>query len=192
MKALKIVLIAAPLCFILWIVGLFNDLPLIPEIVEGYYIDDTALGDGLLLTEIEEEFRLEMPDHYDDDVRPVDLLIFPSDGEHSLSVKNMSANVMLENGNRPEKKYFYIFTSARELTSLTQLNNYPVGLTEDDSVSTYVQVRSVYDLTGVNKFKIEVRADYSYDGNGRTFSQTFEAEHSRKLTWRRLRIVGDH
>lgn len=192
MKALKIVLIAAPLCFILWIVGLFNDLPLIPEIVEDYYIDDTALGDGLLLTEIEEEFRLEMPDHYDDDVRPVDLLIFPSDGEHSLTVNQMTARASFADIEEIKEKYHYIFTSVGELQNLTQLTNYRIGITDDDSVSSYVQVRSVYDLTGLKDFNIAIEADYSYDGHERKLAKVFKATYHRKLTWRRLRIVGDH
>jgi len=60
MKALRNILIAIPILFVLWIVALFNDLKLIPELKEDYYIGDVGLDREMVLMESEEKLTLQM------------------------------------------------------------------------------------------------------------------------------------
>lgn len=191
MKAFRIFIIAAPVSIVLWIVGLLNDLKLIPVMEEDYYIGSAGLRHEMTLMENEEEFTLQMPRQYDE-VKPIDLTINPPKGKHLLTISRMSAKVILPDGSTDPMKFFYVFSGAGELPGIEQVSNYPVGLTDDDSVSAYVQVRSVYELKGIDEFRIQVDADYTYDNKNRTFSKTFDVVHTSRLRWRGLEIKGDH
>jgi hypothetical protein len=190
MKTLRNVLIAIPILFVLWIVALFNDLELIPELKEDYYVDGVGLDRELVLMAPEEALTLQIP--WDsDDLKAIDLQVNPPQGKHLFTLNSMSAKVILPDGEK-EKKYLYYYAAPGEIPNKEVFVNYAVGLSDDDSVSSYVMVRSVYELGGINKFKLQVDADYTYDNMRRTFSKTFDVVHTRKLRWHGLRIVGDH
>jgi hypothetical protein len=190
MKTFRNILIAIPVLFVLWIVALFNDMELIPELKEDYYIDGVGLDREMVLVQAEEKLTLKMP--WDsDDLRSIDLDVNPPEGRHLFTLNNMSAKVILPDGEK-ERKYLYFYAAPGEVPNKEVFTNYPIGLADDDSVSSYVEVRSVYDLAGIDEFKLQIEADYLYDNKHRTFSKTYDVVHTRKLRWRGIRIVGDH
>lgn len=186
MKAFKIILIAIPVLFILWIIGMFNGLKLVPFFKEDYYIGSVGLDRRMSLMYPEEELTVAIPALYGD-TAAIDLDIFPSDSSHRLTINKLVAEVMVD-GKKLDTVYHYVYTSFGEVTSLKQIVNFPVGLR--DSVSTYVEARYVYDLGNLKKFTLHIEADYLYDDNRREFNQSFEVEHTRKLTWRGMNWGG--
>jgi hypothetical protein len=189
-KGLKIAFIVLPVLFVLWIVGLFAGLKLTPVLEEDYYVGDVGLEERRVLSDVDEELNLQIP--WDSDsLKAVDVTIFPGEGRHRLTVNNVSATVVVGD-KKLQPSYLYVFTVFGEKED-RMINDLSVGITDDDSVSTYVQYRSVYVLEGIDEFKLEVNADYVYDGELRRFHEVFDVEHTRKLKWRGLRLPGgDH
>lgn len=188
MKLLKIILISFPILFVLWIVGLFNGLKLTPNFKEDYYIGDHGLDQRMTLMFPEEELTVAMPALYADTMA-IDIDIFPSDSSHRLTINKLSAKVTT-NGKELDTIYHYVYTSFGQAKSLKDIVNFPVGLR--DSVSTYVEARYVYNLSNVKEFNLRIEADYLYDSSHRTFNQSFEVKHTRKLRWRGLNLGGKY
>jgi hypothetical protein len=171
-------------------VGLLNGMKLTPAFEEDYYIGDVGLEKRMVLSAEEEELNIQIP--WDtDSLKAIDVTLFPGEGRHTLTVNNVSAKVLVD-GRELNAVYLYVFTAFGEKED-RMIKDFPVGITDDDSVSTYVQYRSVYVLEGVEEFKLDVDADYVYDGEVRKFHKVFDVEHARKLRWRGLRLPGgDH
>ncbi|MEI9918574.1 MAG: hypothetical protein WDO14_07205 [Bacteroidota bacterium] len=191
MKVLKYVLIAFSILFVLWLVGLFAGLKVTPVFEEDYYVGEAGLSDKIVLMEKGEELLLEIP-HDSDSLKSIDILVFPNEGKHRITVNDISVKVIAD-GKTLDTVYYYVFSSFGEHKDAQSIKDFPVGLTDDDSVSTYVLFRSVYVLYNVDDFKLDVNADYVYDGEVRKYSRVFDVEHTRKLRWRGLRLPGgDH
>ncbi|MEJ0032462.1 MAG: hypothetical protein WDO15_19865 [Bacteroidota bacterium] len=122
-------------------------------------------------------------------MKSIDLLFFPNEGKHKITINDMNVRVIVD-GKELDTVYYYVFSVFGEHKDAQAIKDFSIGLTDDDSVSTYVQFRSVYVLDKIDEFKLEVNADYVYDGEVRKHSQLFDVEHTRKLRWRGLRLPG--
>ena len=184
MKPLTIALIAIPVLVVLWIVGLFNGLYLLPTIEEDYYIDGVGLSQPMILSEEEEQLSLTIP-HDTDSLKAIDLMIYSFDEPgneqkvHILTINNISARLTSENNEVPNT-YLYVFTIDGELPGIQAVANY--------TIENYVNVRYVYNLYKIDKFNFEVSVDYTYDNKPRKVNRTFEVEHKSRFKWQRLRI----
>lgn len=188
MKAFKAILIALPILFILWIVGLFNGLKLTPNFHEDFYIGDHGLDRRMALMQPEEELTLEM-DGVERDTVVVILDLFPSDSVHKLTINKLKGSI-IANNTKLDTIWHYVYSSFGQEKSLATITNFPVGTF--DSVATYVEARYVYDLIGVKKFTLEIEADYLYDNVPRAFNKSFEVVHTRKLRWQGLNFGAHH
>lgn len=180
MKALKIIIIAIPILFILWIVGLFNGLKLTPNLHEDYYIGDHGLDQRMTLSYPNEELFIQIMDRYGDTVA-IDVTIFPAYGQdHLLTINKLSAKVIVD-GKALDTLHHYVYNSEGLQTAIV-----------NDSASSYVQERYVYNLSGIKKFTLDVDADYVYNDSIRQFKQSYEVNRTRKLLWRGLNLGGHH
>ena len=182
MKKIKIILITIPILFVLWIVGLFNGLKLTPNLEEDYYIGDHGLEQRMTLMYPNEELFVQIQ-RYGDTVA-FDLTIFPAYGQdHLLTINKLSAKVIVD-GAALDTIHHYIYNSGGLQPNLLALAN--------DSVSSYLQARYVYDLTGLRKFKLDIHADYIYNDTSRIYKQSFDVMRTRKLRWRGLNLGGKY
>ena len=94
---------------VLWLVGLFAQLPLIPFIETDYILSETndTLGKGVLLNEENGlNIKIEVPNYFPEKGQCFDTWFTSTNGQHTLTVSNYSIEAFTsDNGKLPQKQY---------------------------------------------------------------------------------------
>jgi hypothetical protein len=184
-KAFLIALIGTPIIIILWVAGILNGLPLIPDVSTNYYVGDQSYrSDVVILDNKGDELSMRIDSDCGPGLQCIDVSIYPDKGEHTLTINRITITARSMEDVEFQRKYFYVYTSAGEMPGPEVIVNYPVGIADSDSLSTYVLLRSVFETSDMTKFKLSIDANYTYDGQPRRLENTFDVEKATKLTWK--------
>jgi hypothetical protein len=89
-------------------------------------------------------------------------------------------------GTEMEKLNSYLFWDNGSEGEKFSIINYDIDKTGNQD--KYVFFRTVVDLSGENKFSINIKADYYIDSVKKQIDKTFDIEKSTKLTWNEFSV----
>jgi hypothetical protein len=177
--------------FIIWIVGLFAQLPLIPWIETDYYIAGTnqTLTSGYILKQADNiNIKIEIPNEFLENNQCFDTWFLAANGKHFLTVKDYSQTIFGNHNSKIKSKNSYLFWDNGSKEETFNIDNYEIAYSENYDQKKYVFFRTVFDVDNIRNFSIKIKTNFFIDNKPNIIDTTLEIEKKHRLTWSKFRV----
>ena len=175
---------------VLWIVGLFAQLPLIPFIETDYVLIETndTLGKGVLVKEKSGlNIKVEVPSYFPEKEQCFDTWFTSTNGRHTLTVPNFSITALSSDNKEIFKSNSYLFWDDGSKDEAFSIDGYEISKSDSFDSSKYVFFRSVFDVAQERDFVVLIKAKYSVDNVSDSVERKMSIIKKHRLTWNKLR-----
>ena len=175
---------------VLWLVGLFAQLPLIPFIETDYILSETndTLGKGVLLNEENGlNIKIEVPNYFPEKGQCFDTWFTSTNGQHTLTVSNYSIEAFTSDNTEIEKNNSYMFWDDGSKNETFSIQNYQIVKSDTVNNRKYVFFRSVFNIDNESDFSILIKAKYSLNNFADSIERKMSITKKHRITWDKLR-----
>mgnify|MGYP003575478265 FL=1 len=190
LKILRRTFLAVSITFVLWLIGLFAQLPVIPFIETNYLLSETndILSKGIELGRTDKLIiKLEIPDYYPEKDQCFDTWFSSRSGQHTLTVSDFSITVFDRNDSEISKQNSYLFWDNGSKDEAFKIENYVIAKLDTTFHNKYVFFRSVYNMADGKEFKVQIKANFILDGVNSDLDKRLSITKRHRLTWNKLR-----
>ena len=179
------------LIFVVWFIGLFFQLPIIPWIETDYILTGTnqKFSDGIVLTQKNEvELKIEIPNEFNEENQCFDTWFKSKKGNHNLTVKNISIKAVdNKNGDiRPINSYLFWDNGSKDETF--EIRNYELSQSDTIENEKYVFFRTVINANKYDNFSVNVKANFEIDNRTDSLNKILTINKKKRLTWNKFRV----
>lgn len=171
---------------ILWIVGVFFDLPLIPINETNYYTEknNISLNERQIIeTNDSLKIGVEIPNYFTENEHCFDFWFFIEEGEKNISVSDFSVKLKDRTGNeKKEIKSILFWDGGSNESSLDVINH------KLNSDSKYLFFRKVYNTNKLENFSITLSVEYQIDNIQFKIDTLMNITKKEKITWNKFRV----
>jgi hypothetical protein len=175
---------------VLWIVGLFAQLPLIPFIETDYILSETndTLGKGVLVKEENGlNIKIEVPSYFPEKEQCFDTWFTSTKGQHILSVSNFSIKAFRSDNSEIIKGSSYLFWDSDGKDETFSIDDYEIAKSDTFDKSKYAFFRSEFNVDKESDFSLLIKATYSLDDIQGSVERKMSITKKHRLTWNKLR-----
>jgi hypothetical protein len=180
------------ICLLLiWIIGLFAQLPLIPWIETDYYLAETkqTLAKGYILKQTDNVIvKIEVPNEFSESDQCFDFWFSSNIGTHSLTVKDFSQTVFDNDNSEIKNQNSYLFSDNGSKEEAFNIDNYEIAYSDNYDKKKYVFFRTVFDIDNVSDFSIKLKTNFYIDNKPNLIDTTLQIEKKHRLTWNKFRV----
>jgi hypothetical protein len=183
-------LVLGAICM-LWIIGVFAMLPVIPFIEANYFLEgsDGPLDIGFNVTHTSTELtRIEIPSYYPNNNQCLDFWFESANGKHLLTVNNFTMTLKNKNNSEIKRMNSFLFWDEGSEDEKFSIKEYEIERTDSYDTDKYVFFRTAFDLSDEGSFTMYVKADYLLDGIQRDLDRSFKVVKKKKLRWSEFRV----
>ncbi|MBK9379288.1 MAG: hypothetical protein IPM86_14145 [Saprospiraceae bacterium] len=176
---------------IIWVIGLFAQLPLIPFFDTNYFVSGTnqTLSSGIILKQTDNTIiKIEIPNEFTQNEQCFDFRFSSATGTHILTVKDFSQSVFDIDNSEIKNINSYLFWENGSLEEKFNINNHEIKYSENYDNEKYVFFRTVFDMDNINHFSIKIKTDFYIDNKPNRIDTTLVIEKKHRLTWSRFRV----
>lgn len=187
---IKNVILFLLVLILIWVIGLFTGLPVIPWVETSYYDSETNqnLSKGLVLKELDSaEIRIEIPDYFPVSDQCFDTWFTSGQTNSNLSVKAFSLLVLDQSGTELPKKNTYLFGNNDSRFNGTEISNLEILKNDTAYQEKYKFIRTVFNLRNKKRIMIQIKVEYIIDGISQSLTDTLEINKKQTLTWNEFR-----
>lgn len=187
---IKKVILFLLVLIVIWIVGLFAGIPVIPWIETNYYDSKTnqKLSNGLVLKKIDSsEIRIEIPDYFPASDQCFDTWFTSGQTNSNLIVKAFFFLVLDQSGTELPKKNTYLFGNDDSRFNGTEISNLEIIKNDTAYHEKYKFIRTVFNLRNKKRIMIQIKVDYTINNISQSLTDTLEINKKQALTWDEFR-----
>lgn len=176
---------------VIWVIGLFAQLPLIPWIETDYYLAGTnqTLAKGYILKQTDNVIvKIEVPNEFSENDQCFDLWFSSNIGTHSLTVKDFSQTVFDNDNSEIKNQNSYLFWDNGSKEEAFNIDNYEIAYSDNYDKKKYVFFRTVFDIDNVSDFSIKLKTNFYIDNKPNLIDTTLQIEKKHRLTWNKFRV----
>ena len=167
---------------LLWVIGLFAGLPVIPWIDTNYYERKSGqkLSQGIILNQSGGDIKLEVPNYYNESDQCFDTW-FTS---NNIKIKYFSLLAFDKNNIEIPKVKIHLFgyNESREINDFTILNN-------DTAIQhNFKFIRTVYNVKKFTSISLKLKIDYLINNESKSYADTLILRKVHNLTWTRFKV----
>jgi len=175
---------------IIWVVGLFAGLPLIPFVETDYYVNESnqTLANGLILKQTDSSvIKLEVPNYFSENDQCFDTWVSSTKGQHFLTIKDFSLQAFNADQSEIKKENTYLFWDNGSKDETFKIENYQISKSATTENDKYVFIRTVFDTEGLDNFILSVKLNFTLDNKTDLVEQKVNVNKKHRLTWNPLR-----
>lgn len=172
--------------FLIWIVCLFFDLPVIPFNETNYYLkhNENSLNERQIIKTIDSlSIGLEIPNYFEENKQCFDVWFYSEVGNKNLSLESFLFELKDSNG-----KNEYLIDSILFWDGGSEENTLTIDNYKFNSKNNYVFFRKIYNLNGISDFSIKLNINYSIDSIQYKLDTLLNINKKEKLTWNKFRV----
>lgn len=191
LKILSKTILTLVCLFVIWIIGLFAQLPLIPWIETDYYVSGTnqTLENGFTLNQIDSTFiKIEVPNEFNENDQCFDFWFLSAAGQHTLTVKDFSQTIFDKNNSEVKSKNSYLFWDNGSKEETFNIDNYEIAHSENYYNKKYVFFRTVFNVDNISDFSVKLKTNFIIDNKIKLVDTTLQLEKKHQLTWNKFRV----
>lgn len=181
---------------VLWIIGLFAQLPLIPWIETDYFLIDTKtrLANNVSIKQKDNmKITLEIPNIFGEGNQSLQIQFSSIMGKHLINVNPFSMKVYDSRNIEIKPKSSYLICNDSTKAETFKIKDYEIA---DDTVygntayskDKYLIFQSSFDLRNVKQLSIDIQIKYSLDNKPDSINGRYLVEKEHRLTWNQLRF----
>ena len=176
---------------VIWVIGLFGQLPLIPWIETDYYVVGTnqTLANGYILKQTDNAIiKIEVPNEFSENDQCFDFWFSSATGTHMLTVKGFSQTVFDNDNSEIKRQNAYLFWDNGSKEETFNIENYEIAHSENYDQKKYVFFRTVFDVDNISDFSIKLKSNFYVDNKPNLIDTTLTIEKKHRLTWNKFRV----
>ena len=176
---------------VIWVIGLFAQLPLIPWIETDYYVAETnqTLANGYILKQTDGAIvKIEVPDEFFENDQCFDFWFSSATGTHMLTVKEFSQTVFDNDNSEVKRQNSYLFWDNGSKEETFNIDNYEIAHSDNYDQKKYVFFRTVFDVDNISDFSIKLKTSFYVDNKPNLIDTTLTIEKKHRLTWNKFRV----
>ena len=176
---------------VIWIIGLFAQLPLIPWIETDYYVSGTnqILANGYILKQTDNTIiKIDVPNEFFENGQCFDFWFLSAAGTHTLTVKDFSQTIFDNDNSEIKRKNSYLFWDNGSKEEAFEIDNYEITHSDNYDQKKYVFFRTVFNVDNISDFSIKLKTNFYIDNNPNQIDTTLQIEKKHRLTWNRFRV----
>ena len=174
----------------MWIIGLFNGLPLIPWIETDYFIagEETTLSEGIVLMDTDScILRIEVPNYFPENNQCFDIWFNSKRGKQALSVTDFSITAF-NKGNEITKKSSCLFWDNGSKKETFEIIDYQVEYSKNYADKKYVFFRTTYDVDDTKRFNFVIKSNFTINDRPFNIHKNLSIEKQHRWTWNEFRF----
>ena len=180
------------ICLLLiWVIGLFAQLPLIPGIETDYFIAGTnqTLANGYILKHTDNAIiKIEVPNEFSENDQCFDFWFSSAIGTHTLTVKNYSNTAFDIDNSEIKRENSYLFWDNGSKEETFNIDSYVIVHSDNYDNKKYVFFRNVFNVDNISDFSIKLKTNYFIDNKPNLIDTTLQIEKKHRLTWNKFRV----
>ncbi|WP_461787755.1 hypothetical protein [Pedobacter sp.] len=176
---------------VIWIIGLFAQLPLIPWIETDYYVAGTnqTLANGYVLMQTDKALvKIEVPTEFPENDQCFDFWFSSANGTYILTVKDFSQTLFDKSNSKIKIKNSYLFSDNGSKEEAFNIDHYEITHSDNYDQKKYVFFRNVIDLESISDFSIKIKTNFYIDSKPNLIDTTLTIEKKHRLTWNKFRM----
>lgn len=176
---------------VIWLIGLFAQLPLIPWIETDYYVAGTnqTLDKGHILKLADNAImKIEIPNEFTENDQCFDFWFTSANGTHSLTVKDFSQTVFDKDNSIIKSKNSYLIWDNGSKENTFEIDKYAITHSDNYDQKKYVFFRTVFNVDNVSDFSIKLKTNFLIDSKSNLIDTTLIIEKKHRLTWNKFRV----
>ncbi|MEJ8844335.1 hypothetical protein WG954_18210 [Lacibacter sp. H375] len=176
---------------VIYIVGLFAGLPIIPWIETNYYVKGTneRLSNGITLQQINNAIiKVEIPDYFPQNDQCIDTWFTSSDSSNNLTINNFSFEMQSDEGKPLTRENSYLFWDDGSKENNLTIENYTILKSDTSSEDKYVFLRTVYNLDNEKEVTVKLKINYQLNRKTIVLDKNLQLIKKQRLTWNEFRV----
>ncbi|MBL7827821.1 MAG: hypothetical protein JNJ57_14415 [Saprospiraceae bacterium] len=176
---------------VIWVIGLFAQLPLIPWIETDYYVVGTnqTLANGYVLKQTDNTIvKIVVPNEFSENDQCFDFWFSSNIGTHMLTVKDFSQTVFDKDNAEIKNKNSYLFWDNGSKEKTFNIDNYEIAYSDNYDKKKYVFFRTVFDIDNISYFSMKLMTNFYIDNKPNLINTTLQIEKKHRLTWNKFRM----
>ena len=176
---------------VIWVIGLFAQLPLIPWIETDYNVAGTnqTLANGYILKQTDNALiKIEVPNEFFENDQCFDVWFSSANGTHILTVKDFSQTVFEGDNSEIKSENSYLFWDNGSKEETFNIDNYKIFHSDNYDHKKYVFFRTVFNVENISDFSIKLKTNFFIDNKPNLIDTTLQIEKKHRLTWNKFRV----
>lgn len=176
---------------VIWVIGLFAQLPLIPWIETDYYVAGTnhTLDNGHILKQTENVIiKIEVPNEFSENDQCFDFWFSSTIGTHTLTVNDFSLIAFDNDNSKIKSQNSYLFWGNGSKEETFNIDNYEIAYSDNYDQKKYVFFRTVFNVDDLSDFSIKLKTNFYIDNKPNLIDTSLQIEKKHRLTWNKFRV----
>ncbi len=176
---------------VIWVIGLFAQLPLVPWIETDFYVAGTnqTLANGYILKKVDDAIiKIEVPNEFSENDQCFDFWFSSAIGTHTLTVQDFSHTAFDKDNSEIKSENSYLFWDNGSKEETFNIDNYVIGHSDNYDHKKYVFFRNVFDVDNISDFSIKLKTTFFIDNKPNLIDTTLQIEKKHRLTWNKFRV----
>jgi hypothetical protein len=189
MRKFLLILGSLVFLFIFWIVLVFAQFPVIPNITTSYNVigSTETLQCGVILKNTPEiNVKIEAPEYFEENQQCFDLWFSSNSGKHKITVNDASQKIIYKSELKPISSYLFWDGGSQE--DSYSIENYEIEKGKVYEENKYCFFRTVVNVENISDFKIKLKAKFTVDNKPNYIDTTLTIKKTHKLNWDKFRV----